>query len=297
MGRYILTMFAVFFIGSGVCTAAMSSVAIDSEPIAEPAQVQQEQPPVEKKVQTVKKTVKNTAVSKAEDNTATQEVSSPKTAEEILAERIQKKSAPKETTPEIKQETEAESGTITQHETAAKPVAETDASAGKGTPQNTPQYDQNVNKRFVLIAKDSHFCYYLDQKSARWIFEPNSTRKIMDVWIQLVDINKVAVPDNKYSDIAPDQSYLLDHYYIRPETRQVQFLCELEVVGQPSNNISQNAYYVKNWEDVVPGSVEETILNAMLSQQKSLVQPNTRGKEGIDTEAKNFLDRVFNIGL
>lgn len=156
--------------------------------------------------------------------------------------------------------------------------------------------DEADKKRFVLIAKDSRFFYYLDRKSARWIFEPNSSRKIMDVWIQLVDANKASAPADKYSNISADQSYLLDHYYIRPQLRQMQFLCELEVVGQPSNNVTQNVYSVKNWEDIVPGSIEETIFNAVVNTKESLVKIDTQSNS-MDIQARDFLDRVLNIGL
>lgn len=158
------------------------------------------------------------------------------------------------------------------------------------------QASEADQKRFVLIAKDSRFFYYLDRRSARWIFEPNSNRKIMDVWIQLIDANKVNAPAEKYSNVSPDQSYLLDHYYIRPELRQIQFLCELDVVGQPSNNVTQNLYSVKNWEDIIPGSVEETIFNAVMATKENLVGIDTKSS-GMDVQARDFLDRVFNVSL
>ncbi|WP_196593511.1 hypothetical protein [Pectinatus sottacetonis] len=156
--------------------------------------------------------------------------------------------------------------------------------------------EENNNKRFVLIAKDDKFYYYLDRKSARWILEPNTDRQIMDVWIRLVDANKKDEPSNTYSKITTDSTYLLDHYYIRPVTRQVQFLCELEVTGYPANDIKQNNYSVKNWEDVVPGSVEETIYNGVMLTKGSLVKIPVKNK-GIDREASDFLDRVLNISL
>ena len=60
------------------------------------------------------------------------------------------------------------------------------------------------------------------------------------------------------------KKYFLEHYYIRPKTRQIQFLCELEVVGRPQNTISERAYDYKNWENLIPGSIETAIYYGVL---------------------------------
>lgn len=162
--------------------------------------------------------------------------------------------------------------------------------------QKVQKEEASNKKRYVLIAKDKRFYYYLDRKTARWIYEPYTKKEIMDVWIQLVDANKKDQPDENYSNVPDQVSYLLDHYYIRPKSRQIQFLCELEVTGQPSNTVRQNVYSIKNWEDVIPGSVEETIYNAVMATKGQLVKVSADNRS-IDRQASDFIDRVFNIGL
>ncbi|WP_196601058.1 hypothetical protein [Pectinatus frisingensis] len=156
--------------------------------------------------------------------------------------------------------------------------------------------NETDKKRFFLIAKDERFFYYLDRKSARWILEPNSKQKIIDVWVKLVDANKADIPSGTYASDNDNQTYLLDHYYIRLKQRQIQFLCELEVMGQPSNNVKQNVYSVKNWEDIIPGSVEETIFNGVVNTKDNLVGIDVK-KDGIDKKASDFLDRVLNVSI
>jgi hypothetical protein len=111
---------------------------------------------------------------------------------------------------------------------------------------------------------------------------------MLDVWVRMIELN----PDN--SDLPDDLSnyvndkssgeikiaeekgilfaptdvevlqhkkYFLEHYYLRPKTKQIQFLCELEVVGHPQNTISERAYDYKNWENLIPGSIESIIYN------------------------------------
>lgn len=162
------------------------------------------------------------------------------------------------------------------------------------------QADEANVKRYVLIAKDNRFFYYIDKQSARWIMEPNSNQKILDVWLKLRSVADSTNTTSLDSAAPIAEEYLLDHYYIRPQSRQIQFLCELEVVGQPSNDIKQNVYSVKNWEDIIPGSVEENIYNAVVSIDDSFPQvdnSSTGTGVGLDGQARDFLDRVLNISL
>ena len=67
-------------------------------------------------------------------------------------------------------------------------------------------------------------------------------------------------------------------------------------MGQPSNNVKQNVYSVKNWEDIIPGSVEETIFNGVINTKDNLVGIDVK-KDGIDKKASDFLDRVLNVSI
>ena len=143
--------------------------------------------------------------------------------------------------------------------------------------------------RFIKLAIDDTYTYYLDKQSVSWQRVPYSASEYMlDVWVRMIELN----PDN--SDLPDDLSnyvndkssgeikiaeekgilfaptdvevlqhkkYFLEHYYLRPKTKQIQFLCELEVVGHPQNTISERAYDYKNWENLIPGSIESIIYN------------------------------------
>ena len=147
--------------------------------------------------------------------------------------------------------------------------------------------------RFVKLLSDDTYDYYLDRKAVRWINMPYSTSEYMaDVWIRMLQKSP-----NNYDDMPSDlydyvqetddeitnaaekgiiydevdvkvlrtKKYFLEHYYIRPKTQQIQFLCELEVIGRPQNAISERAYDYKNWESLIPGSVESSIYYSVLS--------------------------------
>lgn len=155
------------------------------------------------------------------------------------------------------------------------------------TPRTTqPRKDLKLLKpRFVKLAVDDTYTYYLDKESVQWKKMPYSTSEyIADVWIRMIEREPAQLEDdmaaygadNFNAEVAlaaeqgyqysPDdlavlrnQGYVLEHYYLRPKTNQIQFLCELEVFGRPQNTINERAYDYKNWENLVPGSVESII--------------------------------------
>ena len=65
-------------------------------------------------------------------------------------------------------------------------------------------------------------------------------------------------------EILMHNQYFLEHYYLRPQRKQIQFLCELEVVGHPQNSENGRPYDVKNWEELIPGSIESIIYKKVL---------------------------------
>ena len=148
--------------------------------------------------------------------------------------------------------------------------------------------------RFVKLLSDDTYEYYLDRSAVRWVSMPYSTSEYMaDVWIRMIEKNPSQSEDmpsdmyqylnsggNEISDAAEkglgynevdkkvlrSRKYFLEHYYIRPKARQIQFLCELEVIGRPQNAISERPYEYKNWENLIPGSVESYIYSGTLAE-------------------------------
>lgn len=147
---------------------------------------------------------------------------------------------------------------------------------------------KTLKPRFVKLAVDDTYTYYLDKKSVQWKKVPYMSSEYMaDVWIRLVERKPASLDDDmayygkenfnaeisfareqgyQYSpedlEVLSSQAYVLEHYYLRPKTNQIQFLCELEVFGRPQNTINERAYDPKNWENLVPGSVESVIYAA-----------------------------------
>ena len=151
---------------------------------------------------------------------------------------------------------------------------------------------KKLKPRFVKLTSDDTFDYYLDKSSVQWVNLPYSASEYMaDVWIRMIDKSsslddlpkdvrdylqgqsndeiaeaeaKGLIYDPVDAKVLSTKRYFLEHYYIRPQRKQIQFLCELEVVGRPQNSISERAYDYKNWENLIPGSVETAIYYGVL---------------------------------
>ena len=163
------------------------------------------------------------------------------------------------------------------------------------TPAETKTKKVKTQKaRFVKLAADDMYTYYLDRESVSWKRVPYLANEYMaDVWIRMVEHNVDTselpqdladyINDNASAEISLAQEsgkplnpvdvevlqhkkYFLEHYYLRPKTKQIQFLCELEVVGHPQNTVSERQYEYKNWENLIPGSVESIIYKTVLKE-------------------------------
>lgn len=149
--------------------------------------------------------------------------------------------------------------------------------------------------RFVKLTMDDNYTYYLDRESVKWVRVPYTSSEYMaDVWIRMVErfpenTSDGAIRDYEYFssdeigevmmarekgvrynpadlEVLRRKEYFLEHYYLRPKTKQIQFLCELEVVGHPQNNAEGREYSYRNWEDLIPGSVESMLYKAVLKE-------------------------------
>ena len=148
--------------------------------------------------------------------------------------------------------------------------------------------------RFIKLAMDDDYFYYLDKQSVSWKRVPYLANEYMlDVWIRMIERNVdvedlpedlaeyVNDTDNGEIEVARERGrtfkptdievlqhkkYFLQHYYLRPKTKQIQFLCELEIVGHPQNTVSERAYDYKNWENLIPGSMESIIYNMTIKE-------------------------------
>ena len=118
--------------------------------------------------------------------------------------------------------------------------------------------EQKEHSRYVHVLTDNGYEYDLDTRNTRWIPLPHSGDEyIIDTWVKLVKDASEDTSDGNYSYPA---KYYLAHYYVRPKTRQIQFLSELEVTGgRPDNTVKGRGYQAQNWEDLTPDSIEDAI--------------------------------------
>ena len=175
-----------------------------------------------------------------------------------------------------------------------EPITEENTKKSKKTKTTKTKKPKTQKARFVKLLSDDTYEYYLDRNAIRWVNMPYSTSEYMaDVWIRMIEISPNQSQDmpsdlynylnsggNEISDAAEkglvyntvdekvlrSRKYFLEHYYIRPKTKQIQFLCELEVIGRPQNAISERPYEYKNWEYLIPGSVESYIYSGTIAE-------------------------------
>ena len=130
--------------------------------------------------------------------------------------------------------------------------------------------------RFKTLFVDNGFTYYLDSKNSQWIPRPNNhSERIIDAWVRLVE-NTAGASAREDRNIHP-YKYFLEHYYISPERREIMFISELEVTGRPENAVKERAYDPKNWEQLVPGSIEDEIYTAVTARMSGAPGAKTGG--------------------
>ena len=130
------------------------------------------------------------------------------------------------------------------------------------------------DSRYKTLFTDNNFTYYLDSKNTRWIPRPYQRSEYMiDAWVRLVEntTGEQVAEDGKIRSA----KYFLEHYYISPAKREIMFISELEVTGRPENAVKERAYDPKNWEQLVPGSIEDELYEAITARMKSA--PGRRG--------------------
>ena len=173
-----------------------------------------------------------------------------------------------------------------------EPIKNNTKNSSASRVQNQNQNNSEGKGRFVQLLSDDTYDYYLDRQAVQWIKLPYSTSEYMaDVWIRMIEKNPDVysdMPSDMYDYVQNDEivdaslknkklnstdlkilrtkKYYLEHYYIRPKTKQIQFLCELEVIGRPQNAIKERNYDYRNWENLIPGSVETSIYYGVLSE-------------------------------
>jgi hypothetical protein len=151
----------------------------------------------------------------------------------------------------------------------------------------------NEAQRFKYLLQEGGYIYYLDKESARWVNCPHSSDQMLEIWVKLVDMNEsgTASSDNGYSY---SNHYYLEHYYVRPDKEQIQFLSELEVTGRPSNAITERPYSEANWEKLVPGSIEDEIYRSVVKNVESLPKKNDAGEK---SSVRDAIEEYLRISL
>ncbi len=194
----------------------------------------------------------------------------------------------------MRAERKAEREAVKEERKAALAEARAEKRAAKAA-ERAEHADKSATKkrdrrsRYKTLFVDNGFTYYMDAQNTRWVKRPYNTEEYMiDAWVRLVE-NTTGEPVAEDGKIRPAK-YFLEHYYISPERRQVMFLSELEVTGRPDNAVKERAYDPKNWEQLVPGSIEDELYAAITARMKSA--PGQRGGILSGTSGMSLRDMI-----
>ncbi len=160
---------------------------------------------------------------------------------------------------------------------------------GSENEENSDEESEKKEKpRFIEIMRDDSFIYYMDRKTAHYTYIPHTIKeKMINVWIKLEPL------DYAEGDYSYPPKYYLEHYLIRPKRQQIQFLCEMEVAGRPSNDVEDKRYDPRCWEQLIPGSIEDTIYHAVMKHKGDIHdESNADG-----TSIRDFIENTVNVSL
>lgn len=143
---------------------------------------------------------------------------------------------------------------------------------------------------YIYLFSDDSFNYYLDGRVSCRTYPPVGYEKLMDAWIKILPIG--VAPE---TEVLADRIYYLQHYLLQPKQNRIMFLSELEVEGRPANDIQERPYNPKNWENLIPGSLEENIYRECMKHQNKLGERGNK-KSAVKT-AGEFLEDTLGISL
>ncbi len=171
-------------------------------------------------------------------------------------------------------ERKAERAAVKADRKAALAAARAEKKAARAEEKATNKRDRK--SRYKTLFVDNGFTYYLDVQNTRWVPRPyNSSEYMIDAWVRLVE-NTTGEPVAEDGKIRPAK-YFLEHYYISPQRHEIMFISELEVTGRPDNAVKERAYDPKNWEQLVPGSIEDALYEAITARMKGAPGSGTGG--------------------
>ena len=147
---------------------------------------------------------------------------------------------------------------------------------------------EEYGPRFIEVLRDDSFIYLMDRKTAHYRKVPHLAKeRMIDVWIKLEPLEFLE------GDYTYPSKYYLEHYLIRPKTQQVMFLAELEVAGRPSNELKEMPYDPRRWERLVPGSIEDSVIHAVMLNEGQVKDEAANGGASV----RDYVENIFNISL
>lgn len=174
--------------------------------------------------------------------------------------------------------------------TAEEKAKEKAAKAERKAEKAKEKEEKKKLAHYLYLFSDDGFNYYLDSEVSCHTYPPVGYEKLLDVWIKILPIG--VAPD---TEVLSDQTYYLQHYLLCPRKTQIMFLSELEVDGRPDNDIQERPYDTRNWENMIPGSLEENIYRECMKRQSKL---NQRGdKKTVTRTVGDILEDTFRISL
>ena len=120
-----------------------------------------------------------------------------------------------------------------------------------------------INSRYLKIAGDPLFTYYLDTETVRYIKDPYRDENLIDAWIKIV-----CEPDGAAAEIKNRKSkglstegydrlfYSVRRYYFRLKERQMQLMISRDfAIDGTQLEIQKYEYSAARWDDLAPSTL------------------------------------------
>jgi|GEM_PF-3211311 len=119
------------------------------------------------------------------------------------------------------------------------------------------------NSRYLKIAENAAYTYYLDIETVRYIKDPYLEEKIIDVWIKIVceeNGSKAEIENRGKKGMVTEGydkfSYSVRRYYLRLNERQMQMLASRDFASDGSQlEFQKYNYAAVRWDDLAPNTL------------------------------------------
>lgn len=114
--------------------------------------------------------------------------------------------------------------------------------------------------RYLKVASNSAYNYYLDTETVRYIRDPYLDEQLIDAWLKITAADDISNTELENQQVTENNrfGYSVRRYYFRLKERQMQLLTlqDFSTNGTPLNS-EKYTYAAVRWDDIAPNTLGE----------------------------------------